>query len=301
MLNDASIAAGVALISTELRLGQQNPSPRSVIPFVPLPPPQSPQNAEQASAMAFQRADPRPFAPPGFHHHEVQNRATMAMAVMRPPPRTHEDYAIVSIEPLPANPLQFHTVREVVEEFFEDHMHVGIRDVQPTHLGQALVRFDNIFDRDMLVNNSLYPYGGVNFQVVRHNAARNWRAVQFNQECWLMLLCFPLDYWNNDCIQNALGSFGRMIMWENDRDHLQRLMVRARVTDLREVPYFLVLTKAEGFHGESWTVQVEIVEQEMLGALPADEDPIPVLQENAQPMLFDFFWPRTTWQCSSTT
>jgi hypothetical protein len=64
-----------------------------------------------------------------------------------------------------------------------------------------------------------------------------------------MLLGFPLDYWNNDSIQNAPSSFGRMIMWENDRDHLARLMVRARVTDLQEVPYFLVLTEAEGFQG----------------------------------------------------
>jgi hypothetical protein len=104
-----------------------------------------------------------------------------------------------------------------------------------------------------------------------------------------MLLGFPLDYWNNDSIQNAPSSFGRMIMWENDRDLLARLMVRARVTDLQEVPYFLVLTEAEGFQGESWNVQVEIVEQEMLGALPADEEPMLVLHENGNPMMFDFF------------
>jgi hypothetical protein len=213
----------------------------------------------------------------------------MARAVMRPPPCVHEDYAIVSIDPLPPNPLQFHTVREVVEEFFEQHMNVGIRDIQLSHLGQTLVRFDNIFDHDMLVNNSPHPYGGVNFQVVRHNDGRNWRVIQFNQECWLMPLGFPLDYGNNDSIHNALASFCRMIMWENDRAHLARLIVRARVTDLREAPYFLVLTKAEGFQGESWTVQVEIVDQEMLGALPADEDPVRVPQENGQLLMFNFF------------
>jgi hypothetical protein len=49
-------------------------------------------------------------------------------------------------------------------------------------------------------------------------------------------------------------------------------MVRGRVTNLHGVPYFLVWSEAEGFQGESWTVQVEIVEQEMLGALPADEE-----------------------------
>jgi hypothetical protein len=36
--------------------------------------------------------------------------------------------------------------------------------------GQALVCFENIFDRDLLVNNSPHPYGGVSYTVVRHNA-----------------------------------------------------------------------------------------------------------------------------------
>jgi hypothetical protein len=48
------------------------------------------------------------------------------------------------------------------------------------------------------------------------------------------------------------------------------------VTNLQDIPYFLVLTEAEGFQGESWTVQVEIVEQEMLGALPADDESMSV-------------------------
>jgi hypothetical protein len=100
-----------------------------VVPSVPLPPPQSSQSSELALSMVFQRADPKPFTLPGFHHHEVQNRAVMARAMMCPPPRIHEDYAIGSIDPLPANHLQFHIVREVVEEFFEEHMHVGIRDI----------------------------------------------------------------------------------------------------------------------------------------------------------------------------
>jgi hypothetical protein len=65
----------------------------------------------------------------------------------------------------------------VVEEFLVEHMHVGICDIQPTHLGQALVRFENLFNRDLLIANSPHLYGGVNFSVVRHNAAQNWRAI----------------------------------------------------------------------------------------------------------------------------
>jgi hypothetical protein len=58
----------------------------------------------------------------------------MVRAIMRPSPRTHEDFAIVSIDPLPNHPLQFLAVWEVVEEFLVEHMHVGIYDTQPTHL-----------------------------------------------------------------------------------------------------------------------------------------------------------------------
>jgi hypothetical protein len=102
-------------------------------------------------------------------------------------------------------------------------------------------------------------------------------------------LVFPLDYWNNDNIQNAIASFGRVLLWENDRTHLTRLMVKARVTDLQEVPYFIVLTGGEGFQGQSWTIQCEILEQQLLGALSADEDPMLELHELGHPPLFDFF------------
>jgi hypothetical protein len=77
-------------------------------------------------------------------------------------------------------------------------------------------------------------------------------------------------------------------MWENGRDHLARPMVRAHVLDLQDVPYFLVLREAEGFQGESWTVQVEFVEQEMLGALPTDEESVPLPQVQDNPLPFDF-------------
>jgi hypothetical protein len=36
-------------------------------------------------------------------------------------------------------------------------------------------------------------------------------------------------------------------------------------------------------------MQVQIVEHEMLAALPADEDPIPVSQVQGNPLPFDFF------------
>jgi hypothetical protein len=57
-----------------------------------------------------------------------------------------------------------------------------------------------------------------------------------------MLMGFPLDHWNHECIQSAIISFGRMLLWENYRAHLARLLVKARVTELESVPHFLVIS-----------------------------------------------------------
>jgi hypothetical protein len=114
---------------------------------------------------------------------ELHHRELMVRAVTRRQPPTHEDFAIISIHPLPQQPLQFLAVREIVHEFLEEHLNVRIREIQRTHLGQALVRFVHAHDRDLLIHTSPHPYGDVSFSLVRHNRARNWRAMHFNQEC----------------------------------------------------------------------------------------------------------------------
>jgi hypothetical protein len=90
----------------------------------------------------------------------------------------------------------------------------GLVDKPLRYMGQALVRFANVYGRDLLINNSPHLYEGVDFHIVRHNQGRNWRGMFFNRECWLMLLGFPLDHWINECIQNAIASFGRVLLWK---------------------------------------------------------------------------------------
>jgi hypothetical protein len=150
--------------------------------------------------MAYQTANPRSFMPHGFPALNIQHCEIMARAVTWSHPQTHEDYAIISIDPLPGNVLNFGAVHEVVHEFLDEHMEVRVRDIQLSHLGQVLVRFSHVHDRDALVINSPHAYGGVHFRVVRPNHARNWRAMNFNRECWLVLMGLPLDYWDNETI-----------------------------------------------------------------------------------------------------
>jgi hypothetical protein len=123
-----SVAPSSSIPTIELAINfaqQQNPlsSSPSSAPSPALPQPAS-AGESLMDAIAYQRADPRPFSPHGFLPQEVQHRELMTCVVMRNTQSAHEDFAIVSISPLPNNVLHFRVVVEVVQEFLEDHMHI---------------------------------------------------------------------------------------------------------------------------------------------------------------------------------
>ncbi|GJN05627.1 hypothetical protein PR202_ga23274 [Eleusine coracana subsp. coracana] len=187
------------------------------------------------------------------------------------------------------NEVIFANTRNAIREFLEIHRDVRVRDIQRTHLGQALVRFESVYDRDHLVNLSSHQFSDVQITLLRHDQGRNFRTLNFNRECWLMLLGFPLDYRAQGHVESAIAPFGRNTFWEDDRANLSRILVRARVTDLVDVPQFVVLTDGERFQGFSWTIQVEVIQKELMGVLPQDEDPVP-LGNNVNGLVpYDFF------------
>lgn len=184
----------------------------------------------------------------------------------------NEDWAIATIQPLPGNVLIFQDVRAVLDDFFAEVVRVQIISIQRTHLGQALIKFARVPDRDSLVLNSPHQFGNILISFVRHNQGRNWRRFFFNREVWLMLLGFPCDYVEEKYIDIALSPFGRMISWHSDPDYKASLLVRARVVDLESVLHFIVFSEIEGLEGDSWTIQCEVVQQELLGVGPLDEE-----------------------------
>jgi hypothetical protein len=63
----------------------------------------------------------------------------------------HEVWAIVTVNPLPLNEMVFANDGEVLHEFLIHHRQVHIRDIQKSHLGQALIRVEHIYDQDNFV------------------------------------------------------------------------------------------------------------------------------------------------------
>jgi hypothetical protein len=75
-----------------------------------------------------------------------------------------------------------------------------------------------------------------------------------------MLLGFPLDYRTVSHIQAAIAAFGQLLFWEEDKRHLNRIILKARVTSLEDVPQFIVFSESKGFQGQSWMIQCDIMQ-----------------------------------------
>lgn len=287
-------------VATPPPLSRPDPSPSTLLvssfattpenPSQPLfTPPGGATEVPSPSFMAFQRADPRPFIPNTFQWVDIPNRefVSRAVAPVRPP-ANNEDLAIVTFNPLPGNALSFNQVRNTVRDCLVQ-LRVVPRGIYPCHLGQAFVRFHHAYERDNLVLQSPLDFGHVQLSFIKHNEGRNWRRVEYNEECWMMLLGMPNDYKTERHIYNAVSDFSRMILWEESDDFPGRILVRARVQSVESVPQFIVYSDPWNPNGHSWTVQCEVVQHMQQGQQPPEEDPVPNELELEAFVPYDFF------------
>lgn len=79
-----------------------------------------------------------------------------------------------------------------------------------------------------------------------------------------------------------------MLIWERDDTHLDQIIIKVRVLSLPDFPIFIIISDGEEFQGESWTVQCEILLQDMLGYVPQDDE-APLKYPNDQEPPFSFF------------
>nr|TKW21025.1 hypothetical protein SEVIR_4G189000v2 [Setaria viridis] len=227
----------------------------------------------QAQTMAFLNIDPQPLMLAGFHRVIVQGRQQFTRVVVpRALPR-NEDLAIITIGNLPPGEIPFAPLRNAISNFLVHDLGLEVKEVQrcPFGRGEAFVRMGRPSDRDALIDRSPLFHNGLSFTFVQHNRAPNARRVNFNRECWLMLIGFPIDSRSSHEIEDSIRSFGRMILWQKD-DVLARVILKARVTDLVDIPHYLIMSEGDDFEGVSYTVQCEFLQQNMLGTQLQDED-----------------------------
>jgi hypothetical protein len=76
--------------------------------------------------------------------------------------------------------------------------------------------------------------------------------------CWFY--SFYESSWEQRDVEKTIAKFGKLLIWEEDPNHLARIIVMARVVHLLEIPWFIVCFEGENFEGDSWTYQCEILQ-----------------------------------------
>lgn len=143
--------------------------------------------------------------------------------------------------------------------------------------------------RDLLINNSPHPFGNGTISFIPHNHAwNNWMTVM-THEVRLMFLGLNVDLWNHTVVDKVVSEFGKLILWEEDFQNMARVFVKARVSGLDSIPWFLVFTEGTKPTSDSWSVQIEVFQSTLIGGLPQDEDFPPDDPADLQPDFFDFF------------
>jgi hypothetical protein len=137
------------------------------------------------------------------------------------------------------------------------------------------VQFTNVSDRDRLIHTSPIPFGDVDVSFCKHDEGLNWRAANFNRDAWVLMVGPPLDHMNTEDLNACFHDIGTLLLWERDPNKKGRVVAKVRVTDLAEIPKSIRFTEGNRPESESWTFSVEVLQHNLLGGGPPDEDPLP--------------------------
>ncbi|KAM0931426.1 hypothetical protein ACQ4PT_000444 [Festuca glaucescens] len=179
------------------------------------------------SEMANFPVDPSQFIPGQFEIVEVANRPQQCRYhVSRPVSAKHEDVAIATIDPAFPGDQPFAMTRMFLRSFIEEEMAFTLDMTQRCPIGSAYIRVNSPADRDWLVSCSPHQFLGKSISFVEHNRGIDHRAFTYNRECWLMLLAFPSDYWDDDHIRGAVKDFGALISWDKEASSYGALIAK---------------------------------------------------------------------------
>lgn len=273
---DASFLGDSSGPSSSLQDGE-NPTPnQSTVQPTKLPVSPPPPDI----AMANFDVNPIPYIPTCFDLEQWARPARGRIIVSGNPPRAHEQYAIVTMTPAP-QPLNLHQLHQAIDDvidYFEGLMQVHVVSVCPSPLGLCLLEFRSAITRQSMINRSphIMPDGRELF-LVEHDNGINLRATPFMRTCWIMFLCFPLDYQTKGYIEQAVNLFGTVVTWTSNTRCKSRVLVRCSMLHISKVPRSILVCKPAmvGGAGQSWTVPIFILNSSNNEHVPADEDMIP--------------------------
>ena len=83
--------------------------------------------------------------------------------------------------------------------------------------------------------------------------------MHLDRDVWALLVGFPFDKREMHELEDAVRSFGKLLLWDRARSTRAALMVKIRVENLSDVPVSIVVGESDDPNAESWSVPVIIL------------------------------------------
>ncbi|XP_052133792.1 uncharacterized protein LOC127752454 isoform X2 [Oryza glaberrima] len=247
------------------------------------------------ASMANVNVDPTPFVPPamGINAAWLHRLPRDDLIITDDPPKRHEGIAVAVLEP-PPPPKQYEHFLHIVVEYVQNTLGFHVLDTSRHASEFAYVHIASPVLRDALVLGGPYV---VNEQFVlrfvNHDNTSTCQNSPPVRESWVMFLDFPLDLQTDSIVDKAVGTFGRLLHWSNGPRFRGRVLAKAILSMVEEVPSKIVIKKYTSFGGvgRSWTILVFVLNGDFADVQPIDEDlppvnhipipdPPPVVQQN---------------------
>ncbi|KQJ86034.2 hypothetical protein BRADI_4g02966v3 [Brachypodium distachyon] len=245
--------------------------------------------------MAKYPVDPTPHLPPGTSvvapnpHRPQRGYVVLSGGV----PIICDEWAIATLAP-PVENEEYGDALEIIRHFLTNRR-LPVRFTSRCGMGTALIQFMTVCDRDTAVNSGPYYIDDRVLRFVPQNRGINHREAVFTHDVWIMLLNYPLECWDIEAVTDAFVPYGSFLVWNKELSNRARILVKIRVYDILALTLSLVILSNSNDmgHGDSWTCPLFVLSYDLLGALTAEEDPLPPGGETPHPMPIQFndVWP----------
>ena len=192
--------------------------------------------------MANFPCNPMLYTPAGMHvEHGWQRPACARVGLGGEPPRRHEQFVILELEPRLA-PAQVPEIIYDVVHFLQQEFPVRVVSAFPSPLGLGLFQFDDPIQRERLISASPIQFGHGHIRVLKHDEAKNFTSCVYSRESWIMFLGFSLDYQLPKFVKAVVAPFSHLLSWL-EGPNKSRVLTKCLLLELARVPKHLIVSQ----------------------------------------------------------
>lgn len=184
----------------------------------------------------------------------------------------NEDLAIAFLLPAVAKE-DFVHLSEAFKSFFIHDLGVRLLEVQPSHIGDAFVRFSSPVELERFLDEVAQFGRGYTIRFTKHDVGVHVRDHEVDREVWIMLMLFPNDARNNSAISKAVAGFG-LLRYLHDSTNNARVMCKIHNDEAR-IPDDVVVSAGIQPNVHSWTCPVFVLKRKGVDVL-GDEYAFPL-------------------------